>query len=445
MIGFKDMLFLNVTARNEWSSTLPLNNNSFFYPSVSLGFEFTELLPGLRNVLSYGKLRTSWAQAGNTAPPYSVIQTYTQSDTGDGTRGTITVPSQGQVLYELSNVKANESLTHELIEEVEVGADLRFFNGRLGLDAAVYDRRSRNQILSAPVAPSTGFVAKVVNVGEIQNTGVEISLTANPISATKAGGFDWHLQANYARNRTKVNALAEGVESIRLFGFTSPLIQADVTNGYGVIWGSRFARTTEGELIIDENGLPVEDDALGPIGNVMPDWTGSIRSTFSFKNFTLSGLLDARIGGDIINFDLFYSTFYGTSVVTEDRGSVVVWDGVYVDDDGQVTGENNVPVIKDENYYQNFYSNIDELFVEDGSFLKLRELSLGYRFPQSLLDRTLIRSLEITGIARNLFIHSNFTYFDPEGSLDGDGNGQGFYHSVAPGTRSFALALKVGF
>ncbi|MEZ4990348.1 MAG: SusC/RagA family TonB-linked outer membrane protein [Saprospiraceae bacterium] len=445
MVGFKDMLFLNLTARNEWSSTLPLNHNSFFYPSASLGFEFTELLPNIRSVLSYGKLRASWAQAGNTAPAYSVIQTFTQSSVGDGTRGTISVPSQGQVLYELSNIKANENLTNELIEEVEFGADLRFFNGRLGIDASVYDRRSRDQVLSAPVAPSTGYVAKVVNVGEIQNKGVEVSLTANPIRAARPGAFDWNLQVNYARNRTTVNALAEGVESIRLFGFTSPLIQADVTNGYGVIWGSRFARTSEGELIIGEDGLPIQDDALGPIGNVMPDWTGSIRSTFNFKNFTLSGLLDARIGGDILNFDLFYSTFYGTSVVTEDRGSVVVWDGVYVDDDGQITGENNIPVVKDEGYYQNFYSNISELFVEDGSFLKLRELSLGYRFPQKVLDRTLIRSLEITGIARNLFIHSNFTYFDPEGSLDGAGNGQGFYHSVTPGTKTFALALKVGF
>lgn len=445
MLGFKDMLFLNVTARNEWSSTLPIENNSFFYPSVSLGFEFTELLPDWRSVLSYGKLRASWAQAGNSAPAYSVFQTFTKSDTGDGNRGTIAVPSQGQVLYELNNVKANENLTHELIEEVEIGADLRFFNGRLGIDAAVYDRRSKDQILSAPVAPSTGYVAKVVNVGEVQNKGVEISLTANPIRATRTGGFDWNLQMNYARNRTSVNALTEGVESIRLFGFTSPLIQADVTNGYGVIWGSRFARTDSGKLIIGEDGLPVEDDALGAIGNVMPDWTGSLRSTFSFKNFTLSGLLDARIGGDIINFDLFYSTFYGTSVVTEDRGSVIVWDGVFVDGEGRETGPNNIPVIKDELYYQNFYSNIDELFVEDGSFLKLRELSLSYRFPQQLLSRSLFRSLEITGIARNLFIASNFTYFDPEGSLDGAGNGQGFYHGVTPGTRTFSLALKVGF
>lgn len=445
MIGFKDMIFLNATARQEWSSTLPIDNNSFFYPSVSLGFEFTELLPDLKSVLSYGKLRASWAQAGNTAPPYSVIQTFTQSDVGDGTRGTIAVPSQGQVLYELNNIKANESLTHELIEEVEFGADLRFFNGRLGIDAAVYDRRSQNQILSAPIAPSTGYVSKVVNVGEIQNKGVEVSLTANPIRARREGAFNWDLQMNYARNRTTVNALAEGVESIFLFGFTSPQIRADVTNGYGVIWGNRFARTDAGELIIGDDGLPVQDDALGAIGNVMPDWTGSIRSTFSFKNFTLSGLLDARIGGDILNFDLYYSTFYGTAEVTEDRGSVIVWDGVFVDDDGQVTGRNNIPVVKDQTYYQNFYSSNYELFVEDGSFIKLRELSLGYRFPRTVLESSLIRSLEITGIARNLFIASNFSYFDPEGSLDGAGNGQGFYHGITPGTRTFALALKIGF
>lgn len=445
VVSFKDMLFLNLTARNEWSSTLPQQNNSFFYPSASLGFEFTELLPNFKSVLSYGKIRASWAQAGNSAPAYSVSQTFNQASVGDGTRGNITVPSQGQVLYELNNVKANESLTHELITEIEFGVDLRFFNGRFGIDATYYDRVSNDQIIQAPVAPSSGFTNKVVNVGEITNEGVEVTLTANPIRSRSRNGLDWTLQLNYAKNETKVVELAEGVDNIFLFGFTSPQIRADVENGYGVIWGSRFARTAEGELIIGNDGLPVQDDALGPIGNVMPDWTGSLRSSISFKGFTLSGLLDVRMGGEILNFDQFYTTFYGTSDITADRGEVIVWDGVNLGNDGLSETPNTTPVVKDGPYYRNFYSSISELFVEDGSFMKLRELSLGYQFPESLLAKTPFRYLEITAIARNLFIDSNFSYFDPEGSLDGAGNGQGFYHAVTPGTKSYAVGLKIGF
>lgn len=439
-LDYKNMVFLNLTGRNDWSSTLPKESQSYFYPAASLGFVFTELL-NLGDVFPYGKLRLSWAQAGNTATPYNTIQTFTQASVGDGTRGSITVPTQGQNAFSQTNILANNELTNELVTETEIGADLRFLGGRLGIDFAYYNKVSNNQIVNAPIAPSTGFVSATKNVGEVVNEGVELTLTGTPLRLNN--GLEWNIQVNFAKNRTVVNELTEGVESIFLYGFTSPQIRADVENGYGVIWGSRFSRTDDGQLIIGSDGLPVLDNALGVIGNVQPDWTGGLRNTFSFKGITLSSLFDVRKGGDIMNFDLYYSSYYGTAEVTADRGSVVVWDGVIDNGDGTFR-DNDIPVVKDQTYYQSFYSgSAYELFVEDGSFIKLRELSLTYSLPKSIMNKTPFESVDFSVIGRNLWIKSNFSYWDPEGSLGGNGNGQGFYHAVTPGTQSLSFGLKL--
>lgn len=445
---YKSMLFLTLTGRNDWSSTLPASDRSFFYPSTALGFVFTELpfLSG-NKILPYGKLRASWAQAGNTAPAYNTVQTYIQSNPGDGVRGNIDVPTQGQNAFELNPIQANGKLRNELITEVEFGADFRFLGDRLGLDMAYYNKVSKDQIISAPVAPSTGFTNKVLNVGEVTNKGFELTITGTPVKLTN--GLRWDVQFNYAKNRTTVGALAPGVESIFLYGFTSPQIRADVTNGYGVIWADKFERTNDGRLVIGDDGLPITSSELGSIGNVQPNWTGGLRNSISWNGLTLSALLDARIGGDILNFDLYYSTFYGTSAVTGDRGEVTVWSGVRevgVDEnDNPIYVENDIPVVKDQAYYQNFYSSNTELFVEDASFVKLRELSLSYSLPSKLLDKTPFTAVNLSAIGRNLYINSNFTYWDPEGSLGGNGNGQGFYHSVTPGTRSVTFGVNLSF
>ncbi|MEQ6121875.1 SusC/RagA family TonB-linked outer membrane protein [Reichenbachiella sp. MALMAid0571] len=441
-LDYKNMLFLNVTGRNDWSSSLPKNANSFFYPSVSVGFVFTDLLPVSEEIFPYGKFRASWAQAGNTASPYNTIQTFTQSAPGDGTRGAITIPTQGQNAFEQTNIKANNELVHELVTEIEIGGDFRFLNNRLGVDFAYYNRKSTNQIVDAPVAPSTGFVEATKNVGKVENKGVELTLTGTPLKMDN--GLVWDVQVNFAKNKTVVNELTPGVESIFLYGFTSPQIRADVDNGYGTIWGQRFSRTEDGQLLIGEDGLPIPDDALGSIGNVQPDWTGGIRNSFSWKGITLSSLFDIRKGGDILNFDLYYSTYYGTSSITADRGSVIVWDGVVDNGDGTFR-KNDIPVVKDQTYYTGFYSSYDELFVEDASFIKLRELSVSYALPSSLLESTPFKNVSFSVIGRNLWIKSNFTYWDPEGSLGGNGNGQGFYHGVTPGTQSLSFRLKASF
>lgn len=437
-LEYKGYLFLNLSGRNDWSSTLPIENNSFFYPSASVGFVFTDVI-GLSNspYFSYGKVRASIAQAGNDASPYLTNRSYTQANPGDGTRGNINFPFDGQNGFDMNGQLWNSNLVHELVTEQEVGADLRFFQDRLGLDLAYYNKVSKNQILSQEISATSGFTNRVINAGKIVNKGAEATLTATPV---KINDFNWDIQVNFSKNNYELKEIAEGVDNIFLGGFTSPQIRADKTYGYGVIWGSRFARNDNGEMIIGANGRPKLADDLGPIGNVTPDWTGGIRNTLSYKGLSLSALLDIRQGGDILNMDLYYSSFYGTAKVTENRGQSIVFDGVK--EDGT---KNDIPVVQSQSYFQNYYSNIDEFFVEDGSFIKLRELSLKYTLPQSLISKTPFEAVSLSATGRNLWIKSDFSYGDPEGSLLGNGNAQGFYHAVTPSTKGYTFGVNVAF
>ncbi|TZF85961.1 SusC/RagA family TonB-linked outer membrane protein (plasmid) [Pedobacter sp. BS3] len=438
-LDYKEYLFLNLTARNDWSSTLPKKNNSFFYPSASVGFVFSDLL-GLSNnkYFSYGKLRLSYAQAGNDADPYLVYQTYSQANPSDGTRGEIIFPYNGINGFLLSNVLANSDLTPEKVTETEIGTDLRFFRNRLGIEFSYYDKVSKDQILLQEVASSGGYSDKVINGGEVSNRGVELVVTATPV---KSKNFTWDILLNYAKNNYKLKSLAEGIDNIFLGGFSTPQIRVDKKYGYGVIWGQGYKTNSDGKLLIDDDGYPILSDELGPIGNVTPDWTGGIRNTFTYKGLSLSTLFDIKQGGDILNLDLYYSTYYGTAKVTEQRNTTKVWDGIR-ESDGKA---NTIPVLQDQSYFQNFYSYVDQNFVEDGSFVKLREITLSYSLPKSLIQKSPFESVSFSVTGRNLWIKSDFSYLDPEGSLLGDTNSQGLYHAITPGTRGWTFGLNVKF
>jgi len=436
---YKNYLFLNVTARNDWSSTLPKGNNSFFYPSASVGFVFTDVLGMSDNkYFSYGKLRVSYAQAGNDADPYQTRQTYRQANPGDGTRGNISFPFMGVNAFRLNSLLASDRLTPEKVTEKEVGLELRFFQNRLGLDMAYYDKISKSQILEQEISGASGFANRVINAGEVSNKGLEIVVTGTPF---RTEDFSWDIMINFARNRYKLKSIAEGVDNIFLGGFTSPQIRADKDYGYGVIWGQGFKRNENGDILIDDEGYPLPAEDLGPIGNVMPNWTGGIRNTFNYKGLSLSALFDIRNGGDILNFDLYYSTFYGTAGVTEQRNTYTTWQGIR-ESDGQ---PNTTPILQDQAYFQNKFTETFETIVEDAGFIKLREITLSYRLPQSLIKKTPFEEISFSATGRNLWIKSDFSYLDPEGSLLGNGNGQGFYHSVTPGTRGFTFGLNVKF
>lgn len=437
-LDYKNFLFLNATARNDWSSTLPQGNNSFFYPSVSVGFVFTEVL-GLanNNYFPYGKLRLSYAQAGNDADPYLTNQTYQRANPSDGVRGNINFPFNGVNAFQTSTTLANNQLTPEIVTEKEIGGDFSFFNNRLGADISIYDKVSRSQILQQEISSASGYVVRVINAGEIQNKGIEATITANPL---KIGDFNWNLQLNYGKNNYRLKSIAEGVDNIFLGGFTSPQIRADRNYGYGVIWGQGFARNDEGQLIIDSDGLPLLADELGPIGNATPKWTGGIRNSFTFKGLSLSVLFDARKGGDIMNMDLFYSTFYGTAKITEQRNTYITYEGV-----DQTGKPNTTPVYRDASYFMNWFSSIDQNFVEDGSFVKLREVTLSYNLPQALINKTPFEGIGLTATGRNLWRKTDFSFGDPEGNLLGNTNAQGFYHAVTPSTKGVTIGLNVRF
>lgn len=455
-LGYRNFLYLTVTGRNDWSSTLPAKNRSYFYPSVSGSIVVTDAIPALQNsaALSFLKLRLGYAQVGNGAPVYSTQpDLYVQSNVGDGERGAILFPYNGQNGFTISNVIGNPDLRPERTSELEAGIEANFFTNRIRFEGSYYDRLSKDQIFQAPVAGSSGAVSRLVNAGAMRNRGFELLLELTPV---KVGGFSWDIGGTFTRNRNTVESLTDGVDNIRLAGFSSPGIYIVRDQGYGVIWGSRYERDDQGRVIIDDDpesagyGLPLSvSTELGVIGSVLPDWTAGLRNTFTYSNdkmgtVSLTALLDIRKGGDILNLDNFYLNFYGTTEATANRDgsqSFVYPNSVLPDGSA-----NTIQVPYDETYWRLNWGLAEEEWVEDGSFVRLREVTLAYRLPASVLSKGFIKGLGISLTGRNLWLHApNFTGSDPETSLYGSANGQGFYNFITPGTKGYNVALNVTF
>lgn len=435
-IDYKNYLFLNATARNDWSSTLPKGNNSFFYPSISSSFVFSEAFDLTNDVFSFGKIRASYAVAGNDAQPYYTTQTFSKANPGDGTRGNIDFPFNGLNGFNMSSVLANNELKPEIVTEYEFGTELKFFKNRVNLELSYYSKQSEKQIIQQPIAASSGFQLLVANAGKLKNSGVEIMLDVAPV---KTENFNWNIVTNFAKNKYKLQSLAEGVDNIFIGGFTNPQVRIDKDYGY-VIWGYGFKENDKGQTLIDDDGLPILSEELGPIGNVMPDWTMGIRNSFRYKNLSVSGLLDVRTGGQVLNLDLYYATFYGSSAVTADRGTKIVHEGIR-ESDGEV---NTTEVVKNQAYYQNWFSTVDKNFVEDAGFIKLREVTLSYSLPKSWLKKSKLEDVTFSATGRNLWIKSDFSYKDPEGSLLGN-QVQGLYHAITPSSKGFTFGVNVKF
>jgi outer membrane receptor protein involved in Fe transport len=436
-LSWDNYLYLTGTGRNDWSSTLPVNNNSYFYPSVSAGLLFSEALGLKNNWFDLGKLRLSFAQVGNDAPEYATSTSYVKASPGDGQRGVISFPYNGIGSYIQSNVMGNPKLKPEQTTEMEAGLELRFFRDRASLDLAVYDKTSKNQIFSAPTAPETGYESMVVNAAEIKNKGIEVQLNLTPLLMKD---FKWEMNLNYSKNNNKVLSLTPGVSSIRLAGFISPGIFIMADQPYGVIWGSSFLRNENGDILVDDDGFELSATESGPIGNAMPDWIGGIRNTISWKGLSISALIDTRQGGDIYNLDEYYTKAYGTSWFTRDREKPVVVKGVR-ESDGAV----NTTEVTDLRTYWSNNSNIDEANIQDASFIRLRDISLSYDLPGKMLSNKWIKGLSFTLSGRNLWLKAsdNFTGSDPETSLYGSGNGQGITNFAVPSSKSINFALKL--
>jgi len=474
-LGYKNMLFLGLTGRNDWATTMPEANDSAFYPSVSLGFVFTEI-EGLKNnsVLSFGKLRASAARTANIAGAYNTSNYFYAAGTADGWTDGVVFPYNGETGFSVGSGLGNPDLKHETMDSWEIGTDLRFFNNKFGVDFTYFENKNSDLLMSVPIAPSSGFTSVFLNAASMESKGVEISINATPI---KTENFKWDILANYTQFTNIVTSLADGVDNISLpGGFTVPQIRAVVGEEYKSIFGFDWYRDDNGNVLINDDptdnfrdGYPMADErAMVPIGNVNPDWTANITNTFTYKNFTLSALIDIKSGGMMYNGTAFAMNYFGTSERTENREvyytpegtidfdltpseNIVVMDGVYghVGADGSPisSGETNVtPVVEDEVWFEgqgsNFGGGPSSAAMEPGDWVRLRNVTISYDLPKI---SEVIKDAQIYFTGKNLWISTPYTGVDPETNLSGSGNGQGMDYFNSPGTKSYMLGVKLTF
>ncbi|MFD2570032.1 SusC/RagA family TonB-linked outer membrane protein [Spirosoma soli] len=434
--GWRNSLFVNATARNDWSSTLPAEARSYFYPSVSVSGVVTELLNLQSRVLSFAKVRASWAQVGNDADPYQLLQTFRANGSWNGS-----VPE----FYENKKI-ANSTLKPEITTGTELGLDLRFLKGRIGLDLTYYNQVSRNQILGVEISKASGYDTRILNAGKISNQGVEIVLTGSPVRLPN--GFSWETTLNFARNRNKVLELAEGLTTYVLYSRQGLNSEARVGQPYGTLYGIGFEHAPDGQIIYGANGYPVVSSTPRVLGNIQPNWTGGWQNTFSYKGIVLSALVDVRSGGSL--FDEGTGTARWTGQYAETalgREEGIIGKGVV--NVGTAESPNYVPnttiVPANALYGYNNPRRYHEAAIFDASYVKLREVTLGYQIPAAFLTRVKIRSAKISLVGRNvLMLFKNTPHIDPEADRFG-ANSQGFAYGELPSSRSMGVNLNLSF
>ena len=456
-LGYDNYLFLNLTGRNDWTSTLETNNRSFFYPSASLSYVFSQNLK-LPEWLSYGKLRASLAAIGKDADPYSTSIVY----------NAIVPPINGVIRWGRGNQAGVSDLKPEKTTSFEVGTDLNFFNNRLGLNFTWYKSNSKDQIIPVSTAPTSGFTSIYLNAGEIQNKGVEVTLKGTPV---KTKNFNWDVTLNYSANRNKILSIYPGLQEIVIgsqYGYSNSSVTMKYVPGQsaGDIYGTPWTRYGDNKntdalysdkslpLLIGANGFPVLTPSSNQkiLGNSYPKWIAGIANNLSYKNWSLYMLWDTRQG--LKKYDQFYNfmTAFGETPLTLNRDQTIVFDGVLADGTkntkavwlGQGVGPDGVNY--GAGYYRNVYRGISENFVEDASFVKLRTLTLTYGLPDKILKNSFINRLSVSLTGNNLILITSYKGFDPESSSTPAGsNVNGFAGFSYPALRSYIVSLNVGF
>ncbi|HEX3158249.1 MAG TPA: SusC/RagA family TonB-linked outer membrane protein, partial [Gemmatimonadaceae bacterium] len=429
-VGYKDYLFVDVTGRNDWSSTLPDGNNSYFYPSISSSFVFTEAIPALSfgGNLGYGKLRAAWTRVGNDADAYQLYDIATQNTLfGD-------VPRLG-----IGNRLLNQHLKPEQIDAWEVGAELQFLDNRVGLDVSYYDKKSTNQILPLQVSATSGYTSAVVNAGQLSNKGVEAQLNLVPVRLDN--GFEWDMTVNFAKNKSKVSNLPTGFESIQLGSYWSLSVEAREGEQYGALYGNPYLRDDAGNLVVDGDGLPQADPQRRVLGNFTPDWTGGMNNRLRYKNFEFSALVDMQRGGDIFSVTNMFGRYSGVleeSLVGREESATqqtLIIPGVKAD------GSVNDIATTAEGYNHSLYG-IHEAHIFDASWIKLRELRVGYNASADLARRMKVSGFNIALVGRNLWLGTDVPHIDPETAFS-TGNVQGIEFGQLPTVRSVGFQLSV--
>lgn len=469
-VNYKNWAYLSLTGRNDWSSTLPVGNNSYFYPSVTASVLLNEALGFTSRQVNYLKLRGGWSQVGADADPYQLANVYD-----------IQTAFNGNPMLTASTTGKNPNLKPEQTNSTEIGLEGSFFDNRLHLDFSYYQTDSKNQILSLATSAASRYTSQVRNAGHIRNRGYEVQLGIVPI---RKAGFEWRADINYSSNRSKVIKLDdEGlITSYQLYS-SGIQILAQVGESYGTLFGSSYTRDDKGNVVVDANGLPKISSTSKVLGHFQPDWQGGITNTFRYKRFTFSFLVDASFGGKIFsntNKTGIYTGVLASTLPGRDAEHGGLWyyknggvneqiaapqyttsaDGLYyaningeqtrVYQDGIIvngvteSGEKNNTVVSAENYYHRLYS-IAEANVFSASYVKLREVSFTYQLPVSLARKLSLQDISVALTARNLWIiHKDAPNIDPEVAIT-SGNAQGVEAYSLPTTRQIGLNLTVKF
>lgn len=429
---YKDAIYLDFTGRNDWSSSLPASNNSYFYPSVSLSSVLTDLLKVESKALSYAKLRVGWAKVGSDTDPYSLLPTLSF---GDGWNSSTIYMNQ----YVPNNLP-NPDLKPQFVNSTEIGAEVNFFMNRISLDMDYYISKTINQIISIPVSAASGYTSKNINAGEIDNKGVEVTLGLVPFKSDN-NGFSWNIDINFAKNKNEVVKLAEGVEQYELGSYWDLKIMAIPGQPYGALYGADFLRDPDGN-IINVDGIPQKGE-LKILGNYQPDWTGGINNEFSFKGITLSSLIDIHKGGDIYCMTNAWGRYAGALEETLiGREGGIIGAGVKADGNGGYV-PNDVVVTAEEYNHAAFTNSIPAGSIFDASYIKLREIKIGYTFKQVL--GLPVKDLSISLVGRNLAIlYSKIPHVDPETSFN-SGNVQGIEFGQLPSATSYGFNISMKF
>ncbi len=455
-LGYDNFAYMDMTLRGDYSSTLPIQNNLYWYPSVSGSFLFSEFFHINKKILPYGKVRASWAKVGHDTWPYLLQLMYEMAPNNFGKYPMVSIANE---------VIPNKKLKPTMTNSVELGFELKFLNNRIGLDVTYYNQHSRDQILRMNTAHGSGYRFKMVNAGDIENRGIEIVLNTRPIDLQD---FSWDLNMNFAKNKNKVRKLAHGVDEFELSSarWLGVKIVAKVGENYGCIMGQDFLRNANGDVIIDgKTGLPKITDDLKVLGNATWDWTGGLTTNFRYKNLTLGAIFDVKVGADLYSMSARSAYYTGKNKETlegrdgwyaseEQRLQAGVdpkdWKptggyiakGVIEQPDG--TYKPNDIYVNPQDYWNHVAMNTARPFIYDNSYVKLRELTLSYAFPKRLLGKV-IQSLSVSFVARNLFnIYKNIPNIDPDSNYN-NGPSLGLEYGSLPSRRSIGMNVNLKF
>ncbi|NSL90328.1 SusC/RagA family TonB-linked outer membrane protein [Chitinophaga sp. Mgbs1] len=458
-VAFDNNLFLELTGRYEGNSTLPRQNQFFFYPAASLGWVFSEGLNIKNNIFSYGKARIAYSSVGRGLNPYSLQTYYTRTAPGDGWTNGVLFPFNGLVGFSKSGTLGNPNLTAEKTKQFEVGTELRFFDNRVTIDYTYYKGKSIGLLNAVSIAPSSGYGQAYLNAASMTNQGHELTVGVSPI---RNKDLEWNITVNYSQNRNKVLELAEGIDRFDFNGFTGIFVSAIVGKQYGSLYGAGYLKDEQGRTVISDEGAPGDPGYGYPIpiaelqylGDVNPKWSGSVANNFNYKGIVFSFLIETRQGMDMWNGTWGAMTNFGTSANTLDRGTEKVFPGVkgHLDGNGKLVSKgeaNNISAKLNEGYYTGIGSgfNVNEPFIQDASWVRLREVSLGYRFDGKMFfkKKPLFKAVTVTAIGRNLWLNTKYTGVDPETSLFGTQEAQGFDYFNNPGTKTYGFSARFEF